>query len=1094
MKLKWIVLVVLTLVLLIHPPGIQAVFISETPGQFEETIPSDNPLSPAIEIDYPTNQTLFCPAANRLVFRAIPDGTNTIAITNIQLVLNGTNVSSGIWVEGSSTNRQVSYSLLVPNQVYQATAVVRDDAGGTSLTHWVFDTLVESNAFTVEAEHYNFEGGKFINNPVVSYDEGPSNYLNRIAVEGIDTHQISTDGTHLFRPFDLVGIDLSGDALRPDFITSDVDDYIDDYSVGWIEIGEWLNYTRVFSPGYYTVYARVAPQDAPFIQAQLDEVVSGSTSGLQTLAPRGVFRTSETPGQDYVYVPLSDGFGQAIGMRLSGQKTLRFTANNSGFLFNYLIFVPTPNPGTLLPVASSVYPQPGATGIMPDVTITVTIADQDTQVVPSSIKLFLNGTNLSETALVLDTAYGANVSYRPTNFLPYGHTNTVGLVYGDNSVPQRLLTNEWTFVTVTNLITLSNNLAFPVSAGLQRGLTFFSVQGPEDPILANTIQRAEEQLAGVYTNSGVLVPTESQALTIILSVNHTVRQDEIVQDIKSGHFGDDQLVPGLGGHTNNIATEVVAYLALNRGSYRFGVNSDDGFRLTAGRQPADTNLVLGQFDGTREASDTQFDFLVEVNGVYAFRLLWEQGTGDGSVEWFSVDRLTGARTLINDTTMPGAILAFRQVAGNFAPIGISLNPTNLSVIANQPARFQVAVTNTVAHPGRVIYQWQVNGVDILGANSSNYFIPQTSLNDSGRTYHCIITVPGYASRTSADALLTVQEDNLPPQALKALGGQTLDTVRVSFSEPMDPISAQDPANFTLSGGLSVLGVSIDTTGTNVTLTTSPQTEGTFYTLTITNVTDTTGLPIASDTTLTFTSFALAVGFLQQEIYLGVPGTNVFDLESTDKFALGQYDSLAALSQFAAPQNAGDNYGQKVSGYLIPPASGTYVFYIASEDSSELRLSASSDPTTKTTVASVDGRTAPQEWNKYPATQSSPPIGLEAGHRYYIEAVHKAGTGNDHLTVGWTTPSQSGQIQIIDGQFLASFINPDTTPPKLSIMRQSTNVVVSWPLANKDYVLEASMALPATNWSAVSQPAGTNESSYSVTLPSSGNQNYYRLRR
>ena len=43
-----------------------------------------------------------------------------------------------------------------------------------------------------------------------------------------------------------------------------------------------------------------------------------------------------------------------------------------------------------------------------------------------------------------------------------------------------------------------------------------------------------------------------------------------------------------------------------------------------------------------------------------------------------------------------------------------------------------------------------------------------------------------------------------------------------------------------------------------------------------------------------------------------------------------------------------------------------------------------------------------------ASQQSNSITLQAGKRYYIEALHKEGTGNDNLSIGWKMPN--GTIQ------------------------------------------------------------------------------------
>jgi hypothetical protein len=113
--------------------------------------------------------------------------------------------------------------------------------------------------------------------------------------------------------------------------------------------------------------------------------------------------------------------------------------------------------------------------------------------------------------------------------------------------------------------------------------------------------------------------------------------------------------------------------------------------------------------------------------------------------------------------------------------------------------------------------------------------------------------------------------------------------------------------------------------------------------------------------------------------------------------------VEALNEFKGPVNIGTNYGARISGYICPPATGSYTFWITSNDNSELWLSTSSDPANKVKIAYVTGASALTEWNKYPS-QKSIAITLNQGQRYYIEALHKQGAGTDHIAVGWTLPS------------------------------------------------------------------------------------------
>jgi hypothetical protein len=100
----------------------------------------------------------------------------------------------------------------------------------------------------------------------------------------------------------------------------------------------------------------------------------------------------------------------------------------------------------------------------------------------------------------------------------------------------------------------------------------------------------------------------------------------------------------------NYVVETIAYVQLAAGLHRWGVNSDDGFKVTvAPGQPSPFGLVLGEFNGGRGATDSIFDFVVEQAGHYPIRLLYWQGGGGASAEWFSVNLETGQKILIGDT-------------------------------------------------------------------------------------------------------------------------------------------------------------------------------------------------------------------------------------------------------------------------------------------------------------------------------------------------------------------------------------------------------------------------------------------------------------
>ncbi|WP_187269984.1 PA14 domain-containing protein [Pontibacter qinzhouensis] len=132
-------------------------------------------------------------------------------------------------------------------------------------------------------------------------------------------------------------------------------------------------------------------------------------------------------------------------------------------------------------------------------------------------------------------------------------------------------------------------------------------------------------------------------------------------------------------------------------------------------------------------------------------------------------------------------------------------------------------------------------------------------------------------------------------------------------------------------------------------------------------------------------------------------------------------SVTELPSFEAPAYTGDNYGQRVRGYITAPATGGYTFWLAADDVAELWLSTSEDPARKTRIALVERWTGQNEWGKYPGQQSGK-VMLEAGKRYYIEALHKEQGGGDNLSVGWQLPAGTME-RPVPGNRLASYLKP-----------------------------------------------------------------------
>ena len=117
-----------------------------------------------------------------------------------------------------------------------------------------------------------------------------------------------------------------------------------------------------------------------------------------------------------------------------------------------------------------------------------------------------------------------------------------------------------------------------------------------------------------------------------------------------------------------------------------------------------------------------------------------------------------------------------------------------------------------------------------------------------------------------------------------------------------------------------------------------------------------------------------------------------------------------VTSFSSPANIAEYFGSRIRGYVCPPTSGNYVFYVAGDDQADLYLSTDDTPENKEMIAKLSSTTGPDEYTK-DASQQSKTIYLQAGKRYYIEVMHKEGVGLDHVNVGWKLPNGTMQAPI-----------------------------------------------------------------------------------
>jgi hypothetical protein len=155
------------------------------------------------------------------------------------------------------------------------------------------------------------------------------------------------------------------------------------------------------------------------------------------------------------------------------------------------------------------------------------------------------------------------------------------------------------------------------------------------------------------------------------------------------------------------------------------------------------------------------------------------------------------------------------------------------------------------------------------------------------------------------------------------------------------------------------------------------------------------------------------GFLRREVFRNIPGNAIADLTENSQFpnASAEVDRVSSIES----TDLGDFYGERLSGFLSPPADGAFIFFLSADDNAELYLSTDEAPQNKVLLAREPIWNAPRYWvgtaRRDPVSPEnrSIPVTLRAGNRYYIEVLHKEGIGNGHVEVAWQLPNADAPV-------------------------------------------------------------------------------------
>jgi len=279
-------------------------------------------------------------------------------------------------------------------------------------------------------------------------------------------------------------------------------------------------------------------------------------------------------------------------------------------------------------------------------------------------------------------------------------------------------------------------------------------------------------------------------------------------------------------------------------------------------------------------------------------------------------------------------------------------------------------------------------------------------------------------------------------ALKSVTGSSdfLHTT-VNFTFGLDPSSATNLANYSIPG-LTITGATLSPDGKSVTLNSSKQAGGTTYNLSVSNVKDILGRSLPANSGGSFAAYVLAKGGVIQKFFANISSATLDALRADDRFP-DNPSSTTIEPLFEYPPNAGNeagsNYGNTMSGLFVPPSDGDYVFFVTSDDQSDLFLSTDEDPANKKLIAQETAWSNPRQFtasgggsdlptkrsDQFTGTEwpSGNTITLSASKKYYIEVQHVEGGGGDNVAVAFSKAGASDPTTPIDGSLIMNYLPP-----------------------------------------------------------------------
>jgi hypothetical protein len=368
------------------------------------------PVPPVISNLNPQDE-IFVPPASNFTFNVTSPSGFTINNSGIQVLLNGSNVSSGLIITGSATNKNVTYEGLQSNATYNATINVTDTANLRSSANTTFQTTwvgVPAPTYIWEAEDFDFSNGMYYDNPDLCNAPGNSDcYFGTVGVQGVDEFSSGTPPSQFYRgASDGIGTQPSGDYSRPNLAAADRIDYcINPFNgdPGYSSGAEWVNYTRDWPASTNWIIARLSTDLGLSGSLQLSVINPNvSTNVVGTFTINGGLGWTAF---EFVYLMSTDGVNKA-NVVLNGKETLQVTSGGNLLPTFFMLTPGDPD----LPILRNLYPD-GKHPFEPTNALSFTVTTLGATFPASGIQVVLDGFNVSSNLVITGSSSSNNVVY-----------------------------------------------------------------------------------------------------------------------------------------------------------------------------------------------------------------------------------------------------------------------------------------------------------------------------------------------------------------------------------------------------------------------------------------------------------------------------------------------------------------------------------------------------------------------------------------------------------------------------------------------------------------------------------------------------------